>query len=62
MVLKKTSWRKRSGSLAKRGDGLKSKRFRIIIEEEEYKWILPKDMSSYANGNLEKYIAEKDVK
>ena len=35
---------------------------RIITEEEEYKWFLPQDMTSYANDNSEKYIPEKDVK
>ena len=30
--------RKRNGSSAQGGDGPNSKRFRIIIEEEEYKW------------------------
>ena len=53
---------KRNGSSAQGGDGPNSKRFRIITEEEEYKWSLPQDMASYANGNLEKYIPEKDVK
>ena len=57
-----TSPRKRSGSSAQAGDGPKSKRFRIISEEEEYKWSLPQDMASYANDNSEKYIPEKDVK
>ena len=57
-----TSPRKRNGSSAQRGDRPNSKRFRIITEEEEYKWSLPQDMASYANGNLEKYIPEKDVK
>ena len=49
--------RKRNGSSAQEGDGRHSKRFRIIIEEEEYKWSLPND-----NDNSEKYIPEKDVK
>ena len=54
--------RKRNGSSTQEGDGPNSKRFRIIIEEEEYKWSLPQDMTSYANDNSEKYIPEKDVK
>ena len=57
-----TSPRKRNGSSAQGGDGPNAKRFRIITEEEEYKWSLPQDMASYANDNSEKYIPEKDVK
>ena len=56
------SWRKRKGSSAQWGDGPNSKRFRIITEEEEYKWSLPQDMASYADDNSEKYIPEKNVK
>ena len=41
-----TSPRKRNGSSAQGGDGPNSKRYRIIIEEEEYKWSLPQDMPS----------------
>ena len=41
-----TSPRKRNGSSAQGGDGPNSKRYRIIIEEEEYKWSLPQDMAS----------------
>ena len=41
-----TSPRKRNGSSAHGGDGPNSKRYRIIIEEEEYKWSLPQDMAS----------------
>ena len=41
-----TSRRKRNGSSAQGGDGPNSKRYRIIIEEEEYKWSLPQDMAS----------------
>ena len=54
--------RKRNGSSAQGGDGPNAKRFRIITEEEGYKWSLPQDMASYANDNSEKYIPEKDVK
>ena len=57
-----SSPRKRNGSSDQGGDGPNSKRFRIITEEEEYKWSLPQDMVSYANDNSEKYIPEKDVK
>ena len=57
-----TSPRKRNGSSSQGGDGPNSKRFRIITEEEEYKWSLPQDMASYAHDNSEKYIPEKDVK
>ena len=41
-----TSPRKRNGSSAQGGDGPNSKRYRIIIEEEKYKWSLPQDMAS----------------
>ena len=41
-----TSPRKRNGSSAQGGDGPNSKRYRIIIEEKEYKWSLPQDMAS----------------
>ena len=41
-----TSPRKRNGSSAQGGDGPNSKRYRIIIEEEEYKGSLPQDMTS----------------
>ena len=41
-----TSPRKRNGSSAQGGDGPNSKRYRIIIKEEEYKWSLPQDMAS----------------
>ena len=61
-VSEATSPRKRNGSSAQGGDGPNSKRFRIITEEEEYKWSLPQDMSSYENDNSEKYIPEKDDK
>ena len=57
-----TSPRKRNGFSAQGGDGPDSKRFRIITEEEEYKWSLPPDMASHANDNSEKYIPEKYVK
>ena len=45
-----TSPRRRNGSSAQGGDGPKSKRFRIMTEEEEYKWSLPQDMASYSGG------------
>ena len=47
---------------AQGGDGPNIMSFRIITEEEEYKWSLLQDMASYANDNSEKYISEKDVK
>ena len=57
-----TSPRKRNESSSQGVDGPNSKRFRIITEEEEYKWSLPQGMASYANDNSEKYISEKYVK
>ena len=56
-----TSPKERNGSSAQGVDGPKSKRFRIITEEEEYKWSLPQDMTSYANDNSDKYIPEENV-
>ena len=55
-----TSPRKRNGSSAQGGDGPNTKRFRIITEEEEYKWSLPQDMASYANDNS-KNISQKKM-
>ena len=55
-----TSPRKRNGSSAQGGDGPNAKRFRIITEEEEYKWSLPRDMASYANDNS-KNISQKKM-
>ena len=60
--------RKRNGFSAQGGDGLSSKRFRIITEEENYKWATPsnanvsQNMASYANDNSDNNIPEKDVK
>ena len=42
--------------------GCISKRFKIVSEEEEYRWSLPADMAEYANKNSEKFITDKDVK
>ena len=44
-----------------KSDGCTSQRFKIVSEEEEYRWSLPADMAEYANENLEKFIPEKDV-
>ena len=41
-----TSRRKRNGSSVQGGNGPNLKRFRIITEEEGYKWSLPQDMAS----------------
>ena len=57
-----TSHRKRNGFLAHGGDGLSSKRIRIITKEEEYMWSLQQTIANYENDNTEKYIPEKDVK
>ena len=43
-------------------DGCTSRRFKIVPEEEEYRWFLPTDMTEYDNENAEKFIPEKDVK
>ena len=43
-------------------DGCTSKRFKIVSEEENYRWSLLADMTEYANENLEKFIPDKDVK
>ena len=52
--------RKRNGSSAQGDDGLTSKRFRTITEEECKRSLL-QDMASYPNDNSEKYIPKKDV-
>ena len=52
--------RKRNGSSAQEDDGLTSKRFRTITEEECERSLL-QDMASYPNDNSEKYIPKKDV-
>ena len=57
-----TSPRERNRSSAQGRDGPNANRFRIITEEEGYKWSLPQKMTSYANDNSEKNIPEKDVK
>ena len=38
------------------------KPFKIVSEEEEYRWSLPADMAEYAHENSEKFITDKDVK
>ena len=43
-------------------DGCTSKRFKVVLEEEEYRWSLPADMAECANENSEKFIPDKDVK
>ena len=43
-------------------DGCTSKRFKIVSEEEEFRWSLPADTVEYANKNSEKFIPDKDVK
>ena len=42
-------------------DGLHQKRFKIVLEEKEYRWSLPAEMAEYANDNSEKFIPDKDV-
>ena len=39
-------------------DGCASKRFKIVSEEEEYRWSLPADMTEYANENSKKFIPD----
>ena len=43
-------------------NGCTSKRFKIVSEEEEYRWSLPAGMAEYANADPEKFIPDKDVK
>ena len=43
-------------------DGCTSKRFKIVSEEEEYRWSLPADMTEYANENSKKFMPDNDVK
>ena len=39
-------------------DGCTSKRFKIVSEEEEYRWSLPADMTEYANENSKTFIPD----
>ena len=43
-------------------DGCTSKRFKIVLKEEEFRWSLLVDMTEYSNENSEKFIPDKDVK
>ena len=36
--------------------------FRIVTEDEKFKWKLPKGMASYANKYFEEFIPEGDLK
>ena len=38
------------------------KRFKIVSEEEQFKWSLPEGMATYANELFETYISDKEVK
>ena len=37
-------------------------RFKIVTEDEKFKWKLPKGMASYANKYFEEFIPEGDLK
>ena len=39
-----------------------SKRFKVVREEEKYKWKLPPDMAKYANLHLNEFIPESTLK
>ena len=38
------------------------KRFKVVTEEENFKWSLPEGMADYVRDNFEKYIQEKGLK
>ena len=42
-------------------DDLQHTRFKIVTEDEKFKWKLPKGMASYANKVFEKFIPEGDL-
>ena len=37
-----------------------SKRYKIVSEEDEYRWCLPADMAEYASEHSEKFIPDKN--
>ena len=43
-------------------DDLQHARFKIVTEDEKFKWKLPKGMASYANKHFEEFIPEGDLK
>ena len=55
-----TSPSKRNESSAQGGNEPSSKRFKIIYEEEDYKWSQPQDMASYANV-IQRNISQKKM-
>ena len=42
------------------GQGSTDSRFRVVSEEDQYKYGLPPDMTQYANVNFDIYIKEAD--
>ena len=38
-----------------------TKRFHTVSTEDQFKWDLPSELTSYANTQLEKYIPEKSI-
>ena len=39
-----------------------SKRFNILNQDNQFKWVLPDDMAKYANFHFNKYVQERDLK
>ena len=39
-----------------------SKRFNILNQDNQFKWVLPDDVAKYANFHFNKYVQERDLK
>ena len=44
------------------GEEPEYKRFKIVLEEEQYLWSLPEGMAKYGNEQFEQFIPDKEVK
>lgn len=38
------------------------KRFRILNQDDQHKWVLPEDMEDYVNSHFNQFITEKGIK
>ena len=39
-----------------------SKRFNILNQDNQFKWVLPDDVAKYVNFHFNKYVQERDLK
>ena len=39
-----------------------SKRFTILNQDDQFKWVLPDDVAKYANSHFNQYVQERDLK